>query len=354
MKIRPKTPEELQAQIEDFADHGFGEFSQTQKIILKNAQKLSTITSQKDIEHPKESISKDMECILYEYGSSHSPLLWEQSNFSQSLYTQHLTKRNKRECQMRKHYLTRYKEEFKDSVDGLQKNVSKDSKDYIGSGWNGDVFMITGKDKKKYALKISQSMSQANFELKTLFQSRRIKNTPEIQAYWAPEGAIIMNYIPGTDVSKITPNTPNYTKKQMAELIETVIELDNNGLIIDPHPSNFIYHRINGFSVIDFHLKEPGEHTPIEKILSWLNVVIRRYSFNSICNWHEDMTDAIFIKVCERYFENLIGFLEILQEKGIHIQEVRKSGLDLIFENEKVKGSPQFRNYIKTIEALNT
>lgn len=64
-----------------------------------------------------------------------------------------------------------------------------------------------------------------------------------------------MELLPGTNVTNLDPETtPEYSDEHIKQLIKTVIELYNHGVVIDPKPSNFMYDEEHGFSILDFHL----------------------------------------------------------------------------------------------------
>ncbi|MDD3156255.1 MAG: hypothetical protein PHP14_02415 [Candidatus Pacebacteria bacterium] len=115
---------------------------------------------------------------------------------------------------------------------------------------------------------------QANFEIKPLLRAKNIKNAAQLVAYSFDYNVVIMELLPGKDVTKFSySNVPEYSDRDIIQLIETVKELDQNDIVIDPKPSNFIYDEKNGFSVLDFHLKKTNNNSLPESIIDLSTVL---------------------------------------------------------------------------------
>lgn len=112
-------------------------------------------------------------------------------------------------------------------------------------------------DEKTYAAKFSR-VTQANFEIKSLLRAKGIPRTSQLVSYSFEDGVVIMELLPGKDITNLTlgEDAQNITDEHLEQLIDTVRELDAKGLIIDSNPSNFMYDPEQGFSVLDYNLKE--------------------------------------------------------------------------------------------------
>lgn len=140
----------------------------------------------------------------------------------------------------------------------LAQGKVEDLSEYLGSGSNGSAFSIEV-DGEIYAAKFSRILTQVNFEIKPLIRARGIPHTSQLVSYSFEDSVVIMELLPGTVVTDFTPeDAPEYSDENIIQLIDTVRELDANGLVIDPKASNFMYDKEQGFSVLDYHLKQAG------------------------------------------------------------------------------------------------
>jgi len=123
-----------------------------------------------------------------------------------------------------------------------------------------------------------------------------------------------MSYLPGEVVSNFTPeNAPPYPDEHIIQLIETVLELERNGIVIDPKPSNFIYSVPDGFSVFDFHLSNGTKFSrPEQQVMSLYNMFTTRIYPNY--DWNDEMAyERHRIARGKDFLPMLIRFLTIMQ-----------------------------------------
>jgi len=241
MEFKPKTAEHIQAQVEHFADNGVKKFSTEQKLLLKYSKELVKII---DLDNLPEDLPEEVKKLV-------------KDNRDKCIDV--LRSAKKEDISFRKENVELYNHKFKPAIEALKSKISssqdpKELPEYLGAGRNGSAYVIEVDD-KKYAAKFSRSLIQAHFETKPLLQARGIENAAQFVSYSFSDGVVIMELLQGTDVTNFTlENAPNYSDEHITKLIETVIELDNKGIVIDPKPSNFMYDEKNGFSVLDFHL----------------------------------------------------------------------------------------------------
>ncbi len=241
MKFQPKSKEHLQAQTEHFADHGVEKFSEEQKLLLKHSDELSRIT---DLDNLPDDLPEKLKKVIAE---------------NRDEYVDVLRSAKKEDISFRKENAELYDSKFKSVIESLKSKISssqnpKELPEYLGSGSNGSAYIIEVDD-EKYAAKFSSSVTQANFETKPLLQAKGTENVAQLVSYSLADGVVIMKLLHGTDVTNFTPeNAPKYSDKHIVKLIQTVVELYNKGIMIDPKPSNFMYDEKDGFSVLDFHL----------------------------------------------------------------------------------------------------
>ncbi len=165
-----------------------------------------------------------------------------------------------------------YQQQFRRKIEVLKRQVSATTRDnlnklpgYLGIGGAGVVFGIEIKG-KKYAVKIlldqnglSDLGKQENLqaEAEALKKGKGIPNSSQLVAYSLADHALVMNWVPGKNVSEIPLNTASpYSDLHIEKLIRTLILLDQAGLETEPlNPDNFLYDSKTGLHVVDYHAK---------------------------------------------------------------------------------------------------
>jgi len=302
--IKPKAPALLQAQVEVFADKGVEPFSETQKKCLKYSAVLSNI---KDINNLPTDLPKDLvEFVLA----------------NKDDYVNFLRKENKTEYVFAEENIKNYNNKFRPVIEQLKEKIAqgdpKELPEYLGSGSNGSAFRIEV-DGKTYAAKFSNSITQAHFEIKPLVRAKDIPHTAQLVSYSLNDGVVIMELLPGTDVSNFTPeNAPEYSDEHIIQLIDTVIELDSKGLTIDPKPSNFMYDTEQGFSILDYHLTQMGQRYGLPEQVMGLRECLIKRKFEKLNYKASDYEEKMNAHIIEQYKISLpmmVRFLGILKEK---------------------------------------
>jgi hypothetical protein len=301
--FRPKSQEHLQAQVEAFGDKGVKEFSDEQKNILQHSAELAKID---DIDN----LPPDL-----------SPELVELIESNRQRYIEFLRREKSKEIQSRKENAERFKEKFESAIKVLKEKMETDGakEQYLGSGSNGDAYRIEV-DGKEYAAKFSKMLTQANFEIKPLLRAEGIEHTVQLAAYSFEHKVVIMELLPGTDVTNFSPeNAPEYSDDDIVQLIKTVQELDRNGLVIDPKPSNFLYDEKKGFSVLDFHLKQ-GDHYSLADSVLDLRIALVARKWPQLDYKADDYNEKSAAQSIERnkiYLPMMVRFLTILRDKSL-------------------------------------
>jgi len=260
--ISTKTPEKLQAQVEAFADSGVKEFSDAQKSILKNSAKLAKIT---DLNNLPNDLSDELRKLIED---------------NREAYLQFLREREY-ETEKIEESIALYKEKFGAVISSLKARMlegdPKQLPEYLGSGSNGSAFKIEV-DGKEYAAKFTNSVVQSNFEIKPLLKADGIEHVSQFVCHSFEDGVVVMELLPGTDVTNFTSeNAPEYTEKDLEQLVDTVVKLESAGLVIDPKASNLLYSPESGFSVLDYHLqRENSGHIIGKSIMNLMHALTYR------------------------------------------------------------------------------
>lgn len=325
---RPKSPEHIQAQIEAFADKGVSDFSDDQRKILKHTRELTKI---EDLDNLPSDVPPKIAKLV-------------ESN--RQAYIDFLRQESTEEIEFRKENIELYKNTYQPIVQALKMRIDagnpKDLPEYLGSGSNGDAYRIEVDD-KEYAVKFSRNITQANFEIKPLLRAKGIEHTAQLLAYSLADGVVIMELLPGTDVTHFAPeHAPEYTDEAIVQLIETVIELNQNGIVIDPKPSNFLYDEKQGFSVLDYHLKK-GDHQLLADSIIDLKLALTARAWPQLDYKADDYEEKAAARSIERskvYLPMMIRFLTILEEKFPSILEDYKKAYAERETNPLVSQSP--------------
>ncbi|PIP65784.1 hypothetical protein COW95_00015 [Candidatus Peregrinibacteria bacterium CG22_combo_CG10-13_8_21_14_all_49_11] len=325
----PKPPEHLQAQIEAFSDKGVRDFSEEQEWFLRHSAELAKITN------------------LDELPQNIPPELAKLIELHRKNYIVFLCKEKREELQYRKENVEHYKKNFQSAIRTLkekmkQTDTPKILPDYLGSGSNGDVYRIEVNG-KEYAAKFNHYLTQANFELKPLLRAKGTKHAAQLAAYSFEDGVIIMELLPGTDVTNFTPeHAPEYSDEHIIQLIETVQKLNQNGLMIDPKPSNFLYDKKGGFSVLDFHMQGESRYSLADSIMD-LRIALTARKWPQL-DWRAgDYEEKFATQNLERnkiYLPIMVRFLTILQEKFPDILEDWKRGYAEREANPSISQTP--------------
>lgn len=349
---KEKPVERLQAQAEVFADKKPKEFSEDQAQLLKYSAELSKI---KDLDNLPADLPVELVALIHKHKGS---------------YINFLRQERKLEAAFIEENIKTYNEKFRSAVVELKTKMAqgnpKELPEYLGSGSNGSAFRLEVAG-KTYAAKFSRSIVQSNFELKPLLRAKDIPHTSQLVGYSFEDGVVIMELLPGTDITNFTPeDAPEYSDKDIIQLIDTVRALDAKGLVIDPKPSNFMYDKEQGFSVLDYHLKQSGNSYELpQQIISLKNILTERKT-ERLDYQASDYEEKARLQDMERYkifLPMMVRFLGILKEKYPDIlaewqreHEERKKNPNMhvneIIERKYIPQHPDFIPHLKKLEEM--
>lgn len=347
-----KPQERLQAQTEVFADKGVEEFSEDQEKILKYSAELSKIQDLNDLpsDLPEELVS-----LIQNHKDAYVHFLRQERELETSFIEGNIK---------------RYKEMFQQKIAELKEKIArgnfKELPEYLGSGSNGSAFRIEI-DGKTYAVKFSRHSTQANFELKPLLRAKDIPHTAQLVSYSFEDGVVVMELLPGTDITNFTPeNAPEYSDEHIIQLIDTVRGLDARGLVIDPKPSNFLYDQEHGFSILDYHLKKSGSKYGLPQEIIDLKTALTARKFERLDYNAPDYEENEKAQAIERYtvfLPMMVRFLGILREKypdilaewqRQHDEDKKNPNMQVgeIIEREHIPQHPDLEPHLKKLEEM--
>ncbi|PIR46304.1 MAG: hypothetical protein COV07_04365 [Candidatus Vogelbacteria bacterium CG10_big_fil_rev_8_21_14_0_10_45_14] len=347
-----KSQERLQAQAEIFADKGVKTFSKDQAQILKYSAELSQI---KDLNNLPPDLPEELVALIQK---------------NKDAYVNFMRQERKLETSFIEENIITYKEKFQPVIAELKAKMAqgkpKELPEYLGSGSNGSAFRIEV-DGKTYAAKFSGNITQANFEIKPLIRAKDIPHTSQLVSYSFEDGVVIMELLPGTDVTNFTPEeSPEYSDEHIIQLIDTVRELDAKGLVIDPKPSNFMYDPEQGFSVLDYHLKNSGSRYGLPQEVVSLKIALTARKFELLdykAPEYEEKSKAQAIEKYKISLPMMVRFLGILEEKypDILAEWQRQHDIDKkdpsmlvgeMIEREYIPQHPDIEPHLKKLEEM--
>jgi hypothetical protein len=302
METKQKNQDVIQAQVEHFADKGVDVFSKDQQLLLKYSDQLTKIGNLNKI---PDDFPDELKQLIER---------------NKDAYVRFLRKQKKEDRLFLEENAKLYRERFQETVKQLKIKITdsenpRELGEFLGSGSNGDAYKVEI-DGEVYVAKFSSSLTQNNFEIKPLVRSEGIPHTPELIAFSLADGVKIMRLLPGQEVTSFTPEEmPQYPDEHIIQLIETILELERNGIVIDPKASNFFYDTVSGFSVLDFHLSNGTKFTePQQQVMSLAHALSARKFPDT--DWdNEEVYEQQKIEKGKVFFPTLIRFLSILIEK---------------------------------------
>lgn len=347
-----KLQERLQAQAEIFADKGVKNFSKDQSQILKYSAELSQI---KDLNNLPLDLPEELVGLIQKHKDTYVNFLHQERRLETSFIEENIKT---------------YKEKFQPVIAELKAKMAqgnfKELPEYLGSGSNGSAFRIEV-DGKTYAAKFSRNITQANFEIKPLIRAKGIPHTSQLESYSFEDGVVVMELLPGTDVTNFTPEeAPEYSDEHIIQLIDTVRELDAKGLAIDPKPSNFMYDPEKGFSVLDYHLKGVGGRYGLPQEIMDLRYGLTTRKFERLDYQAPDYKEKAKVQSIERnkiFLPMMVRFLGILKERYPDIlaewqrqrekdKETPNMSVSDLIDRRSLPEHPDLESHLKKLEEM--
>lgn len=145
------------------------------------------------------------------------------------------------------------KEEISDPVDLIN------HPELLGAGVSSHAFAIQ-KDGKTYVVRVP-AMGRVKPDtierhLGVAIKTQGMSHVEQIVAASYETGVTVAELMPGKTVGELTPDEMEaITPEQLAQLIRTVTQLQERGLVIDLNAGNILYDPVEGFGIID--IQEP-------------------------------------------------------------------------------------------------
>lgn len=347
----------IQAQGEEYAHRRIRQFSDEQKLFLKYSAELSRQLILSPMEIPE-----DFPLDLREAITNH----WE----AYVHFLEGASGEEKLAIQFAERNAKYYDQTFASEVRELRRDIKqgKAGDSFLGKGSNGQVYSLE-KDGVEYAVKFNSSINQSNFELRALLLAKGIPKVAQLVAYSFEDHAVVMERLPGKDVTQLPSGIlEKATERQMVELVRSVQQLADRGLVIDPKPSNFLYDRKNGFSVLDYHIAHEHSSKKAEQVMSL------RYALTWQPNdfSYPDHDDPELKKKIRQeainkqreYLPRLLRFVIVLEDRFPEIiqswrwhrkrmkSDPKRNGGEFLRKDELVMSNPGVAGYVHQLEEI--
>jgi hypothetical protein len=261
MRIQPKSPELIQAQVTAFAkeavtdvnDRGYliGHVGTMSHVDRSDVYRIVDDVEYRRDEHGKPGLARAGDQVLVATGS----------NYVQYLRTHGGSRHDA--IGRRASLLTSYAA-FEPVVEALVSDVTKlDARDghrsFKGEGSNSGAFVFE-QNGKEYIVRIPHKVGSSDpvhvdNDIDTLARGKGIPHVEQIVAASYEKGRIITEALPGADLSKWDAHemAATVTNEQLQVLVETIIAVSKRGIGLDTSKaSNYLYDRMEGFGLIDY------------------------------------------------------------------------------------------------------
>lgn len=263
MKITPKSPEQIQAQVADFAQESVensGYFKGNERRqIFQGMGKLAAGA-----------------IADYTYTREHEDMLgtkrWtDEYTIPAGQYVSHLRRtggaRNER-VQARTQYQQAY-EQMRPVIGNMVRQLTDDAVDrtshesFVGKGSNAAAFGFEI-DGKKYVAKIAHGKEDNAFRSDERFldlvPGKGIPHLEQLAAISYEDGVAVMERMPGTDMFHTPAESADQaTTDQLEDAITAMRAAHAAGIVFDPKASNYMYDPKEGFGFIDYMPQGPPE-----------------------------------------------------------------------------------------------
>ncbi|QQS20341.1 hypothetical protein IPL85_02750 [Candidatus Saccharibacteria bacterium] len=185
----------------------------------------------------------------------------------------------------------------------------KEHPNFLGNGSNATVFSIIEGD-KSYAVRVPNgkeiSPGAIDSHLAGAVLGKGIPHLEQIVAASYKDGVTVAEVMPGREVGHLTVDEiKGVTDEQLVELVDTLVAVSDQGIEIDPKPSNIFYDPKEGYGIVDYHSsKVAGKESAdqdLGTIVGWMATFIGSAGFygkqpNYDKTTEEDAHDLEFIK----------------------------------------------------------
>lgn len=263
MKINPKSPEHIQAQIAAFSAENVERYD-AKKHIFDNMGSLAVgnvaevAYTTKINEYLRD---ENGDYIRTEDGLAMIPKGTELTAATKDEYTQYLHSvgGSRYETITTRINLLEQYAQFEPDIAHLvgelsSANSQKNHPAYLGSGSNTSAFRITHEG-KQHAVRVGEGAMGIDGRASVTARAKGVPHLEQVVAMSYDNRAVVTELMPGRELDKDTPieNMQHVTDQQLSDFVDTVIAANERGIDIDPKPTNIFYDPEVGFGIIDLN-----------------------------------------------------------------------------------------------------
>jgi hypothetical protein len=311
---KPKKKEQLQAQIEYFAEKKiaseypnenknqdtnekkFYADREKAKSVLKKSEELASI---KDINNLSKDLSTEAKELVGKYKDLYLGFSKEQNNTKLKFQT---------EC------ISRYNKEFKIIIENLQSKISviktteelKNIEGYMYSGAEGHIFKVQTL-LGYYVIKIFKHGAISPEQLEAMRRTKDVSNVSHLVSYSQKDQAIVMDFLKGKNLRHIKrEDKPEINNYEIKSILNTFIDLYERDIILDSIGNNILFEEGKGFFFVDYHTKTRNQGL-VDAIRDLAKSLTERKDFTSGKEF-DSKTDEINLQIVKELKQNFPKF----------------------------------------------
>lgn len=268
--------------------------------------------------------------------------------------------------------------DYKADIDELFNDVDsmgdpKKHPSFLGNGSSNSAFKFEKDGKQLVARRSSfrgeKHVAASHFATAPFVEGNKIDHIQHIVAADPNSEIVITELLPGKNAAELSfEERMAIPEKHIVSIIETIREMKEAGLVIDPRPTNFMYDTEAGFSILDYHAsgnRIKGQQSFIDAIRGLRPILVLPVSSFSDSpkvgtKEHDEYTADIQIKTAalgNKFLDILLkNYPEIVDELAQQQKEIdnnpRKFGDVLVSTREYNRGIPEVNDFVERIESL--
>lgn len=254
---RLKTKEELQAQIENFAETklatNYDENNTTDfyknrvktRSVLQNSSELASITN---LDKIRDDLSEEIKGMVVA---------------NKDAYIESLKGNSGKKLKFQTECIERYNKEFEPIIQNLRSKLSvittgkelQNIEGYIASGFEAHAFKIQTPS-GVYVAKLFKNGAISEQQLEAMRRAKDMNNVSHLLSYSQKDQAVVMDFLEGEKLKCIKKeDKPCITDNEIVSILNTFISLYKMDIRLDSCGDNLMFDKEKGFSVFDYHSK---------------------------------------------------------------------------------------------------
>lgn len=270
MKITPKTPEQVEAQILAFieSEHFLPETSspENKSCMYDRLSEIATLSAGSDVTREtsepersqwRNSDGRILRKLLPDVEVGSDVAVAKYDNYVDFLRKKRTTdQRNSPDLEGRVELETAY-EKYKPTVDNFFEQLGQEHESiYDAPEFMGSIaFRLKVGDQELVVRKATTDKEHASIRgyVNAMIRGRKIAGLEQLRATSLKEGVVVSDHVPGSaSYSLSTEEMLTISAEQVDSLVGALVDMQVAGIIPDLKGSNLLYDKENGFGIIDY------------------------------------------------------------------------------------------------------